>query len=161
MSLKLTAHWSMGEVACKCGCKGHLAPTIFANLTGLAVKVLEPLRVVWGRALRCTSGFRCENYNAKVGGVKGSEHPKGIAGDITDENGLTDDEQIKLAALASQLPAVGGIGLYPGRGFVHLDTRPRKPGGKITVWEQVDGRYIALRPETRKALVAAGARDLA
>lgn len=160
MSLKLTAHWSMSEVACKCGCKNHLHPTIFANLTGLATKVLEPLRLAWGRALNCTSGLRCPAYNAKVGGVKASEHTRGIAADVTEGDGLTDDEQIKLAAIASQLPAVGGLGLYEGRGFIHVDTRPRK-NGKITVWEQVDGRYIALRPETRAKLVAAGARDLA
>lgn len=160
MSLKLSAHWSMGELSCRCACKGHLAPTIFANLTGLAVKVLEPLRLMWGRALTATCGYRCPAHNKKVGGVPGSEHTKGIAADLTEGDGLTDDEQIKLAALASQLPTVGGLGLYEGRGFVHVDTRPRK-GGKITAWEQVDGRYVALRPETRKALLAAGARDLA
>lgn len=154
MSLKLTTHWSMGELACKCGCKGHLEPRVFANLTGLAVKVLEPLRLAWGRAIEATCGYRCKTHNKAVGGVPGSEHVAGIAADL-----LTDD-QIKMAALASQLPTVGGIGLYPGRGFLHLDTRPRR-GGKITLWEQVDGHYVALRPETRKALLAAGAKDLA
>lgn len=161
MSLKLTTHWSMGELACKCGCKGHLEPKAFANLTRLAVNLLEPLRVLWGRALTVTCGFRCPAHNKAVGGVPGSEHTVGIAADPSEDNGLTDDEQIKLAALASQLPATGAIGLYPGKGIIHVDIRPRKPGNKITVWEQVDGKYIPLRPETRKALVAAGARDLA
>lgn len=155
MSLKLTTHWSLGELSCRCGCKGHLAPNVFANLTRLAVSALEPLRLLRGQPIEATCGYRCKAHNAAVGGAPGSEHVVGIAAD------LATDDQIALAAKASQIPSVGAIGLYPGKGICHVDIRPRKPGNKITVWEQVNGQYIALRTETRAKLLAAGARDLA
>jgi uncharacterized protein YcbK (DUF882 family) len=61
------------------------------------------------------SGYRCERYNHKVGGVPNSYHTQGLAADIAvaDSN-----ERFRLvqAALAC---GIRRIGIY--RTFVHLD----------------------------------------
>ena len=123
-----------------------------ANLKRLA-EALEDLRALAGKPLHLTSGYRSPDYNRKIGGASASQHVQGIAADV-----VTAD-QIKLAALASQIPEIGAIGLYPGRAFIHVDLRPRV-NGKLTTWQQVDGRYKPLSPEQVKALKAAGAQGL-
>lgn len=44
--------------------------------------VLDPLRRLYGKPIRITSGFRCQKLNDLVGGVKNSWHTKGNAADI-------------------------------------------------------------------------------
>ncbi|MBR5148729.1 MAG: peptidase M15 [Bacteroidaceae bacterium] len=46
-------------------------------------KVLDPLRERWGVPIYVTSGYRCEELNARVGGSKTSYHLRGMAADIT------------------------------------------------------------------------------
>lgn len=123
-----------------------------ANLKRLA-RALEQLRAMVQQPIHITSGFRSPAYNRKVGGAPASPHTLGLAVDIATDN------QLKWASLASGIPAVGGIGLYPGRGFIHLDIRIRK-NKLITTWQQVDGKYIALDAETRRRLIEIGAVDI-
>ena len=52
------------------------------NLVYLAAYVLEPLRVAMGEPIKISSGFRCRELNAKVGGVYNSQHVKGQAADL-------------------------------------------------------------------------------
>ena len=125
-----------------------------ANLRQLAVKVLEPMRAKLGRPLTISSGFRSPEYNKKIGGAPGSQHTQGIAADI--ELG-GDTACIVAAAVASTLQACGGIGLYPGRGFIHVDIRPRV-GRKATWWAQIDGKYGPLTERLRSGIKAAGGK---
>jgi len=53
------------------------------NLRLLVVRVLDPLREVYGKPIYVNSGYRCERLNALVGGVPTSDHVKGRAADIT------------------------------------------------------------------------------
>ena len=46
-------------------------------------KVLDPLRERWGVPIYVTSGYRCPELNARVGGSKSSYHLRGMAADIT------------------------------------------------------------------------------
>ncbi len=55
--------------------------TIKTNLEKLAMKVLQPIRDEWG-TVNIMSGYRCKEYNEKVGGVKNSQHTEGKAADI-------------------------------------------------------------------------------
>ena len=53
------------------------------NLCLLVEKVLDPLRIVYGKPIYVTSGYRSKEVNKKVGGVTTSLHLKGCAADIT------------------------------------------------------------------------------
>jgi len=70
-----------------------------------------------------TSVTRCRPHNKTVGGVIDSLHLHGRAADLTP----LDHELLKLATLALSVPAFahGGFGLYPDRGIIHVDIRPR------------------------------------
>ena len=59
---------------------------IVANLARLA-SFLDNLREAWGSGIRVTSGYRCPQLNAAVGGVSGSAHQYGNAADIVPVNG--------------------------------------------------------------------------
>lgn len=54
-----------------------------ANLRKLVDNLLDPIRQRWGKPIFVTSGFRCPELNAAVGGVRNSEHLTGCAADIT------------------------------------------------------------------------------
>lgn len=58
------------------------------NLVYLTAFVLEPLRVAMGEPINISSGFRCRELNAKVGGVYNSQHVKGQAADLNIEGDL-------------------------------------------------------------------------
>lgn len=123
------------------------------NLQRLCSWVLEPLRKQLGRPLGINSGFRSPAYNIQIGGAPKSQHCQGIAADIA----IGEDAAcLVAAALASKIPAVGGIGIYPGRGFIHVDIRP-KNGGKATWWCEIGGKYQPLTEKIKSGLKAAGA----
>jgi zinc D-Ala-D-Ala carboxypeptidase len=53
-----------------------------ANLTALAVNVLQPVRDAFNKGVKVNSGFRHPEVNAAVGGSRTSDHCKGQAADI-------------------------------------------------------------------------------
>ena len=53
-----------------------------SNLDDLVTNVLDNLRDGWGRPIIVTSGYRCKELNAAVGGTRNSQHHKGQAADI-------------------------------------------------------------------------------
>ena len=52
------------------------------NLNSLIDNILDPLREAYGKPIIVTSGFRCEELNDLVNGVRGSQHRTGQAADI-------------------------------------------------------------------------------
>jgi zinc D-Ala-D-Ala carboxypeptidase len=72
-----SAHFSFSEVLCKCGgryadCQRIWTPrAVFASLEASRVRV--------GHSIGVTSGCRCPNYNASVGGASDSRHKYGDA----------------------------------------------------------------------------------
>lgn len=52
------------------------------NLNNLVDNILDPLREAYGKPIIVTSGFRCEELNDLVNGVRGSQHRTGQAADI-------------------------------------------------------------------------------
>ena len=113
----LTDHFSRSEFACPCCRVVKVRPKIF--------NALEDLRSLLGRPIVVTSGYRCPNRNAEVAGENNSQHLLGIAADIVVE-GYTPQE---ISAYAEEIAAFqnGGIGVYPSRGFTHLNVRPNGP----------------------------------
>ena len=66
------------------------------------------------------SGYRTPQYNTKVGGVAHSQHCYGTAADIS----VKGQTPAAVAAYARELmPDWGGVGVYAGQGFTHIDVR--------------------------------------
>lgn len=56
------------------------------NLKLLAVNILQPIRIKYGKPIIVTSGLRSNSLNKAVGGAPTSQHIKGEAADIICEN---------------------------------------------------------------------------
>lgn len=63
---------------------------VVERLASLA-EVLDGLRAAWGSAVRVTSGYRCAELNAAVGGASTSAHLLGWAADLQPVRGTQDD----------------------------------------------------------------------
>lgn len=106
--------FAIHELSCRCGgryCDGaywHDA----AFLDGL-----QAMRDALGRPLRITSGHRCAQWNAAVGGAALSQH-KRIAADIS----LFGHDRFEVFVAAKE---AGFTGLGLARSFLHVDRRPR------------------------------------
>ena len=64
------------------------------NLVALVTAVLDPAREAYGKAIRVTSGFRCERVNTAVKGSRTSQHLKGEAADITTAAGASGNLEV-------------------------------------------------------------------
>lgn len=92
------------------------------NLTTLVGELLDPVRELWGKPLRVTSGYRCADLNRAVGGAKTSHHLRGMAADITTGNNVENRRLFGLIT-GSGLPFTQLIG---ERGFqwLHISLDP-------------------------------------
>lgn len=59
---------------------------VVANLRRLCTDVLNPCRAKYGNPVIVTSGYRSPELNARVGGVKNSQHQFGLAADLVCSN---------------------------------------------------------------------------
>ena len=57
-----------------------------SNINDLVTNVLDKLRDGWGGPIIVTSGYRCKELNAAVGGARNSQHLKGQAADIVSDD---------------------------------------------------------------------------
>lgn len=132
----LSQHFSRQEFACHCGCgEDQVSPAL--------VEALEQLRAAAGNVpVSIISGRRCLRHNAQVGGSKDSQHLQGRAADLV-IHGLPLEALFDLAAGVPMFRN-GGIGLYPGQGFIHVDVR-----GHAARWGQVGGRYVSIAEALR------------
>jgi zinc D-Ala-D-Ala carboxypeptidase len=153
---QVSPHFSLTELASRDDPESVRMPNeVFHNLTDLCTHVLEPLRALFG-SLIVTSGYRSVAHNRAIGGEPQSKHCFGMAVDIVADH----ETQLKIAAAASKIPECGGIGLYPGKDILHLDIRPRRPGGRVTIWEQINGQYLPISIPTHADLLAHGAQGV-
>ena len=108
-----------------CGCGGELFLPAYADTNNKNMPVyfiqsmdaLQRLREAWGKPIILNSAHRCEQHNKRVGGAKKSCH-LAIAFDCV----INTNEQETFVKLAKKC-GFNGIGIYPRRGFVHLDIR--------------------------------------
>jgi zinc D-Ala-D-Ala carboxypeptidase len=82
------------------------------------------IETFFGRKVVVSSGYRNPWHNADVGGKEDSYHMKCMAADIF----IPGVDKSRLIAYAYRNGLVGGLGCYPGRGFIHIDVRARPPG---------------------------------
>lgn len=85
------------------------------------INVLEDIRTHFNKPVIITSGYRTPEYNAKIGGVKNSQHTKGTAADIKISEVQASQVQ---KYLKDKYPDKYGIGSYLT--FTHIDVRAKK-----------------------------------
>ncbi len=92
----------------------------------LADQLLDPIREAWGEPIVVSSGYRCKELNALVGGVKNSHHLLGCAADIIAGNKV---DQRRLFKLIQQMQQQGQIRftqlIFEGNGrWIHISYVP-------------------------------------
>ena len=119
---KITKDFKLEEFNCKDG--GAIPNSAILNIIELA-RNLQVLRDAINKPITITSGYRSPKYNAKIGGVKDSQHLRGTAADIK-VLGMTPKEVALVieGLIESGKMKEGGIGVYPT--FTHYDHRGRK-----------------------------------
>ena len=118
-----TKNFKVSEFTCHCGCGYNV---IDQRIIDMAQTIREAL----GVPVHVNSGCRCEEHNAKVGGVKGSKHTKGKAADLSCSKGAkVMFETVKKLHAEGKLPALDYCIRY--KTFIHIDC-----GGKRkSLWE--------------------------
>lgn len=128
--MKISPHFDLSEFACH---DGTPVPDEFVpNVEFLANEVLEVVRAAYGTPLAVISGFRTRRYNTAVGGAENSNHLDATAADIrTDGDTVALYHTILTLYENGRLPALGGLGYYPG--WIHVDTH-RSIDGHLRLW---------------------------
>jgi zinc D-Ala-D-Ala carboxypeptidase len=85
--MKLSENFTLEELtATNVNLPNHPTSEQISNLQALVTNVLQPLRELYGKAIKINSGFRSKAVNKKVGGAPTSQHTKGEAADIDCDN---------------------------------------------------------------------------
>lgn len=74
------------DTADRLGIDNSPTSDVVSNINDLVTNVLDKLRDEWGRPIIVTSGYRCKELNAAVGGARNSQHLKGQAADIVSDD---------------------------------------------------------------------------
>lgn len=85
--IQLSPHFKLSEfenssTARARGINNKVPEHLIPSLKTLCTEVLEPLRAIVKEPIIISSGYRCPQLNAAVGGSKTSQHMKGEACDI-------------------------------------------------------------------------------
>lgn len=123
MEGKITTHFSWEEMvrsrtACRLGIENRPGTSERVALERLVKELLQPLRELYGRPIRITSGYRCMELNRRVGGVSTSQHLKGEAADCSGGNAADLLDTLRRSGLIFDQAI-----LYPERNFLHLSLK--------------------------------------
>ena len=125
----MTPHFTVAELACKCGC-GMLPEKSF-------MEKVETLRAVYGKPMRVASAARCPAHNDLVSSTgRNGPHTTGRAIDIA----VAGEDAHQLLRVAMRFCSFTGIGVSqkgaPREGrFLHFDDLPNAPGQpRPTLW---------------------------
>jgi len=104
------------EFLCPCDCAD-----VLATIDPALIILLDGVRQHFNKPVTITSGYRCRNHNAKIGGSSGSRHQYGDAADIV----VKDVPSSKVYSyIDTMYPDTLGLGLY--RGHTHVDVRDKR-----------------------------------
>ena len=87
------------------------------------LRIVDDLRESFGKPCTILSSYRSSDYNKAVGGVGLSQHMEFRALDIAFDGVTSKQVYDRLIEWRKAGKFVGGLGLYPTSGFVHIDTR--------------------------------------
>ena len=119
---KITTNFSLEEFKCKDG--SDIPNKELSNIIILA-KQLQVLRDTIDKPIQINSAYRSPKHNAKIGGVKNSQHVKGKASDITVKGMTPKEVALIIEGLIEKGKMLqGGLGVYST--FVHYDIRGTK-----------------------------------
>lgn len=113
----------------ECSCKHCVKDNQFIDED--LVSKLQSVRDKYGKGIGINSGYRCPQHNEEVGGKPGSAHMSGLGADPSPAL-KTLDELDELYELCYD--EFDNIGDGRNKGFVHVDTRPKKSDGKKRTW---------------------------
>ena len=115
---KNTKNFKVSEFDCKCGCG-------FNIVDQRLIDMCQTIRDYLGVPVKINSGCRCEKHNAKVGGVKGSYHTKGLAADLSCSLGAEAIwDAVHELHDAWEFPDLSDLSYciwYKKKNFVHID----------------------------------------
>jgi uncharacterized protein YjdB len=112
----LTEHFARSEFACDCG--GRYCNGFPVEMNMDLVNRMEQMRQILDVPVNVTSGVRCEQRNAEVGGVPNSKHKRGLAVDCY-INGMNADK-VRLISQTAQQCGMDTIEYYDQL-FVHCE----------------------------------------
>ena len=122
------SHFTVKEIACKCGC-GE------SRIKQEMLDKIEELRILIGKPIIVTSGYRCVKHNEGVGGSKGSGHLTGEAVDFYSPKLSLSQLWLFCESLKEKF---NGVGTYPGNTpFIHCDIL----SSRFMRWTHREDRY--------------------
>lgn len=95
----------------RCGCGGKYCCGYPTYMQPIELKAIQNIRSHYGKPMTVTCGVRCTRYNKAVGGIKNSEHLKGLAVDYHIK-GVTD-------TLANRKDSIKWISSQPNHHYTY------------------------------------------
>ncbi|WP_135468160.1 YcbK family protein [Crenalkalicoccus roseus] len=126
--------WHNGVVP-DAGAMRELSAVLADSRTG-AVRPFDPraIEILWElgereriREFAVLSGYRTPGTNALVEGAADSQHLRAAALDL-----LIPSARLAAFGAAALALGRGGVGVYPARGFVHIDSGPVRRWGEVS-----------------------------
>lgn len=110
-----TKNFKVSEFACHCGCG-------YNPIDQRVINMAQTIRDALGVPVHVNSGCRCEENNARQGGVKGSFHISGKAADLTCKLGAVKMfKTVKKLKREGKLPDLDYCILYKRKNIIHID----------------------------------------
>lgn len=119
-------------------------PEIEQNLTALVGAILDPLRLAYGKPIKVNSGYRNEQLNRLVGGVKNSQHLKGEAADIS-AGSRTENRKLAQMIVSLRLPLDQLID-ESNYAWVHVSYK-RVGVNRGVILRMENGKYKVIQPK--------------
>lgn len=132
------------QTATRLGIDNTPPPDVIDNLKLLCANILQPFRDAIGHPIFISSGYRCPELNAEIGGSKTSDHRFGLAADIDSANNNVfyyNHLRDKFKNVFDQLIWEFGDDNYPA--WVHVSYNPARMRGEI-LRAYPGGKYVKI-----------------
>ena len=93
------------------------------NGVRLINEVLDPIREKWGAPIHVNSGYRCQELNKAVGGVRNSNHMKFTAADITVGTTADNKKLYNMILSMKQTLPINELILEKGGIWIHISVK--------------------------------------